>query len=41
MIRQKEQSETSIRFISDKDHNVTELAFDTQSGVFTAQRKKP
>jgi len=37
----REQSETSIRFVTDKDHNVNELALETPAGVFAAQRKKP
>jgi CubicO group peptidase (beta-lactamase class C family) len=37
----KEQSETSLRFITDQDHNVSEIAVDTAGGVFSAKRKKP
>jgi CubicO group peptidase (beta-lactamase class C family) len=37
----KEQTSTSIRFVTDKDNNTTELELQTPSGVFTAKRKKP
>jgi len=35
----KEQSELSIRFITDKDQKVGEITLDTAGGVFTAKRK--
>ena len=37
--RVKEQSELSIRFVTDKDQKVGELSLDTPGGVFTVKRK--
>jgi CubicO group peptidase (beta-lactamase class C family) len=37
----KEQPETSLRFVTDSEHHVSEIALDTAAGVFTAKRKKP
>jgi hypothetical protein len=35
----KEQTELSIRFVTDKDHKVSEIALSTPGGVFSAKRK--
>jgi CubicO group peptidase (beta-lactamase class C family) len=37
----KEQSGTSLRFISDSEGKVSEMALSTAAGVYSAKRKKP
>ncbi len=37
----KEQSETTLRFVTGGDGRVSEIALDTSQGVFTARRKSP
>jgi hypothetical protein len=37
----KEQSDTSVRFVTGSDQKISEMALSTAAGVFTAKRKKP
>jgi CubicO group peptidase (beta-lactamase class C family) len=37
----KEQAGTSIRFVTDSDGKISEMALSTAAGVFSAKRKKP
>jgi CubicO group peptidase (beta-lactamase class C family) len=37
----KEQSGTSIRFVTDREGKVTEMALSTAAGVFSVKRKQP